>query len=130
MNTRTNYLKCWRNGNGILDSIIEIKYFYYLPLRGTRDPVLKALSPRDGRVYPFGARVTRAMPRSLESSSPDWARRTQKKVSTWIPFLCFYESARRDSNPRPRPWQGRAPPTEPLAHFTCPYLTDKYYYTI
>ena len=25
-------------------------------------------------------------------------------------------SARRDSNPRPRPWQGRAPPTEPLAH--------------
>ena len=29
----------------------------------------------------------------------------------------FYKSARRDSNPRPRPWQGRAPPTEPLAHF-------------
>ena len=27
------------------------------------------------------------------------------------------KSARRDSNPRPRPWQGRAPPTEPLAHF-------------
>ena len=26
------------------------------------------------------------------------------------------KSARRDSNPRPRPWQGRAPPTEPLAH--------------
>ncbi len=29
----------------------------------------------------------------------------------------FEKSARRDSNPRPRPWQGRAPPTEPLAHF-------------
>ena len=29
----------------------------------------------------------------------------------------FLGSARRDSNPRPRPWQGRAPPTEPLAHF-------------
>ena len=28
----------------------------------------------------------------------------------------FLGSARRDSNPRPRPWQGRAPPTEPLAH--------------
>ena len=26
------------------------------------------------------------------------------------------KSARRDSNPRPRPWQGRTPPTEPLAH--------------
>ena len=28
------------------------------------------------------------------------------------------KSARRDSNPRPRPWQGRTPPTEPLAHTT------------
>ncbi len=28
------------------------------------------------------------------------------------------KSTRRDSNPRPRPWQGRAPPTEPLVHFT------------
>ena len=26
------------------------------------------------------------------------------------------KSTRRDSNPRPRPWQGRAPPTEPLVH--------------
>ena len=25
------------------------------------------------------------------------------------------QSARRDSNPRPQPWQGCAPPTEPLA---------------
>ena len=35
------------------------------------------------------------------------------------PDVLFHatESARRDSNPRPRPWQGRAPPTEPLAHF-------------
>ena len=30
--------------------------------------------------------------------------------------LLLNQSARRDSNPRPRPWQGRAPPTEPLAH--------------
>ena len=37
-------------------------------------------------------------------------------------FFLFNESARRDSNPRPRPWQGRAPPTEPLAHV----LTTKY----
>ena len=26
------------------------------------------------------------------------------------------KSARRDSNPRPSPWQGDALPTEPLAH--------------
>ena len=26
------------------------------------------------------------------------------------------KSARRDSNPRPQPWQGCTPPTEPLAH--------------
>ena len=27
-----------------------------------------------------------------------------------------HKSDRRDSNPRPRPWQGRTPPTEPLSH--------------
>ena len=32
-----------------------------------------------------------------------------------ILFRVKNKSARRDSNPRPRPWQGRAPPTEPLA---------------
>lgn len=30
----------------------------------------------------------------------------------------FYQSARRDSNPRPRPWQGRAPP---LSHSRISY---------
>ena len=35
------------------------------------------------------------------------------------PFRVKNKSARRDSNPRPRPWQGRAPPTEPLAHVFC-----------
>ena len=32
------------------------------------------------------------------------------------------KSARRDSNPRPRPWQGRTPPTEPLAHISYSFL--------
>ena len=34
--------------------------------------------------------------------------------------LCFkiIKSARRDSNPRPQPWQGCTPPTEPLALIT------------
>ena len=39
-----------------------------------------------------------------------------KRYPFRIPFV-YKKSARRDSNPRPRPWQGRAPPTEPLAHF-------------
>ena len=38
-----------------------------------------------------------------------------KRYPFRIPFV-YKKSARRDSNPRPRPWQGRAPPTEPLAH--------------
>ena len=38
-----------------------------------------------------------------------------KRYRFRIPFV-YKKSARRDSNPRPRPWQGRAPPTEPLAH--------------
>ena len=39
----------------------------------------------------------------------------KNKDDTFVSSL-FFQSARRDSNPRPRPWQGRAPPTEPLAH--------------
>ena len=42
----------------------------------------------------------------------------------------FYKSARRDSNPRPRPWQGRAPPTEPLAHIPLCYKHIWYSTTI
>ena len=38
----------------------------------------------------------------------------RKKTFKGMSFF-FSSSARRDSNPRPRPWQGRAPPTEPLA---------------
>ena len=38
---------------------------------------------------------------------------TKKHIPAYVLFAI---SARRDSNPRPRPWQGRAPPTEPLAH--------------
>ena len=42
----------------------------------------------------------------------------KKGYPSGYPFA-YNKSARRDSNPRPRPWQGRAPPTEPLAHFLC-----------
>ena len=42
---------------------------------------------------------------------------TKKQETLQIKVSCSQQkSARRDSNPRPRPWQGRAPPTEPLAH--------------
>ena len=52
-------------------------------------------------------------PRTFE---PRRGSKTRKRISIRISFSCSFESARRDSNPRPRPWQGRAPPTEPLAH--------------
>ena len=45
---------------------------------------------------------------------------------------CF-KSDRRGSNPRSRPWQGRALPTTPLSHLWCrlrEYLSDKIYDTI
>ena len=38
-----------------------------------------------------------------------------KRYPFRIPFV-YKKSARRDSNPRPRPWQGRTLPTEPLSH--------------
>ena len=59
-------------------------------------------------------------PRTLEE--PSWALLSQRERAIHRITLSLYEnkkSARRDSNPRPRPWQGRAPPTEPLAHFLC-----------
>ena len=48
----------------------------------------------------------------------------ERKRCKYQRFRFINKSARRDSNPRPRPWQGRAPPTEPLAHITCPALLD------
>ena len=51
-----------------------------------------------------------------------------KRYPFRIPFV-YKKSARRDSNPRPRPWQGRAPPTEPLAHKKF-YSQAHGYYTI
>ena len=46
---------------------------------------------------------------------PERSEEVRKKEIHHAMYL-FSQSARRDSNPRPRPWQGRAPPTEPLAH--------------
>ncbi len=46
---------------------------------------------------------------------PERSEEVRKKEIHHVMYL-FSQSARRDSNPRPRPWQGRAPPTEPLAH--------------
>ncbi len=43
------------------------------------------------------------------------ATERNKKIPQTLLFAVKFKSARRDSNPRPRPWQGRAPPTEPLA---------------
>ena len=72
-----------------------------------------------------------AAPTLARSCSTNWATRACFCVSDskHIINIKFYESARRDSNPRPRPWQGRAPPTEPLAHKKC-YSQAHGYYTI
>ena len=40
----------------------------------------------------------------------------KKDIQLLNTLFLNYESARRDSNPRPQPWQGCTPPTEPLAH--------------
>ena len=48
--------------------------------------------------------------------------------------ILILKSDRRGSNPRSRPWQGRALPTTPLSHVFClevlfVFLSDKTYYT-
>lgn len=72
---------------------------------------------RDGAGHPVDVRYARtgAEAKKLESSSPAGLDFSKKGHLNDVLFL-IKESARRDSNPRPRPWQGRAPPTEPLAH--------------
>ena len=48
-----------------------------------------------------------------------------KKIKRKIRILRFTGSGKRDSNSRPRPWQGRALPTELFPHFQtiCPLAT-------
>ena len=68
----------------------------------------------------LGFATTGAKRRTRTLEEPSWALLSQKERAIHRITLSFCEnkkSARRDSNPRPRPWQGRAPPTEPLAHF-------------
>ncbi len=61
----------------------------------------------------------------LEPARPQWSRDFKSRVSTNSttranlnknPSLEGFLSGRRDSNPRPRPWQGRALPAELLSH--------------
>ena len=68
----------------------------------------------------LGFATTGAKQRTRTLEEPSWALLSQKERAIHRITLSLCEnkkSARRDSNPRPRPWQGRAPPTEPLAHF-------------
>ena len=70
----------------------------------------------------LGFATTGAKRRTRTLEEPSWALLSQKERAIHRITLSLCEnkkSARRDSNPRPRPWQGRAPPTEPLAHFLC-----------
>ena len=48
--------------------------------------------------------------------TPNWALPPQSSASTNSATWTKKESERRDSDPRPRPWQGRALPTELLSH--------------
>ena len=84
--------------------------------RISRDILLSNLKARDGARRPVD--VGPARTGAKRRNSNERVRQDSfitKRTSNGCPF-CYKESARRDSNPRPRPWQGRAPPTEPLAH--------------
>ncbi len=61
-------------------------------------------------------KVTPRSPSEIGAGRPVSISMPERK-RTILRMILFHSSARRDSNPRPRPWQGRAPPTEPLAHY-------------
>ena len=51
----------------------------------------------------------------------------KKKAPCFCMMLFLFQSDRRGSNPRSRPWQGRALPTTPLSHlFVSLYLSDSF----
>ena len=73
-----------------------------------------------GYILPTTGRIRDLHP--LETCA---AGRTQEKGYPILDILfLILESARRDSNPRPQPWQGCTPPTEPLAHYLSTYLQN------
>ena len=51
----------------------------------------------------------------LEPARPQWSQDFKSGVSTNSTTRAAW-SGKRDSNPRPRPWQGRALPTELFPH--------------
>ena len=72
-------------------------------------------SSRQWKIWFYAVKTPEKRSVDLEPSGSTGTRKTKKTSENGCLFV-FFESARRDSNPRPRPWQGRAPPTEPLAH--------------
>ena len=54
--------------------------------------------------------TTGAARRHSNRSSPAGLEHTKKEVSNGYLLFCIIESTRRDSNPRPSPWQGDTPP--------------------
>ena len=54
--------------------------------------------------------TTGAERRHSNRSNPAGLEHTKKEVSNGYLLFCIIESTRRDSNPRPSPWQGDTPP--------------------
>ena len=48
--------------------------------------------------------------RHSNRSNPAGLEHTKKEISNGYLLFCIIESTRRDSNPRPSPWQGDTPP--------------------
>ena len=54
--------------------------------------------------------TTGAERRHSDRSNPAGLEHTKKEISNGYLLFCIIESTRRDSNPRPSPWQGDTPP--------------------
>ena len=66
--------------------------------------------------------TTGAERRHSNRSNPAGLEHTKKEVSNGYLLFCIIESTRRDSNPRPSPWQGDTPP---LSHSCIRYVPSK-----
>ena len=69
-----------------------------------------SLKARDVAERPGDVRLRRPERRHSNRSNPAGLEHTKKEVSNGYLLFCIIESTRRDSNPRPSPWQGDTPP--------------------
>ena len=110
--------------SSLLHTVFSQTYFVTAEKRRTADntPIISRPSYPKRDLNPHSHHWPRDFKSDLNPHSHHWPRDFKSLVSTDSTIRASYsknKSGKRDSNSRPRPWQGRALPTELLPHCGC-----------